>query len=313
MKRRKRKQKTPGQMRRRVYRRQRIFQMIGRVLFAGVLLAAAVLALTVFFRVDTISIEGAAKYSAEEIVAGMDVKKGDNLYLWNKLKTQEALLEKFPYLQTVQIRRRLPDTIMVTVTECTTVLAVPSDGGYYLVSGQGKVLELSDSDGGLPVAIGVSLMGLQPGELIDPSSDAYAGALLTVLQTLDAADMLADTDFINIRSLTDVRIGYLKRFDIRVGTVDELAYRLRFAQTVITSRLSPSDIGRLYWDAKERLHYVPDTAENVAKSMTGQDDSSIAALDPDGAARPDSHDTPDGSDGTGEPDGDGSEGGDGGA
>lgn len=300
-------------MRRRVYRRQRIFQMIGRVLFAGVLLAAAVLALTVFFRVDTISIEGAAKYSAEEIVAGMDVKKGDNLYLWNKLKTQEALLEKFPYLQTVQIRRRLPDTIMVTVTECTTVLAVPSDGGYYLVSGQGKVLELSDSDGGLPVAIGVSLMGLQPGELIDPSSDAYAGALLTVLQTLDAADMLADTDFINIRSLTDVRIGYLKRFDIRVGTVDELAYRLRFAQTVITSRLSPSDIGRLYWDAKERLHYVPDTAENVAKSMTGQDDSSIAALDPDGAARPDSHDTPDGSDGTGEPDGDGSEGGDGGA
>ncbi|MGI6180642.1 MAG: cell division protein FtsQ/DivIB [Agathobaculum sp.] len=286
MKRRKRKQKTPEQMRRRSHRRERLFRLFGRLLFIGVLLAAAVLALTVFFKVDTISIEGSIKYSAEEIVAGMDVKKGDNLYLWNKVKTRDVLLERFPYLQTVQIRRRLPDTIVVTVTESEAVLAVPSDGGYYLVSEQGKILEQTDSDRGLSVATGVSLMGMQPGQMIEQSSDAYTDALLAVLMTLDAADMLEDTDFINLQSLTDVRIGYQKRFDIRVGTVEDLAYRLRFAQTVIENRLSPSDIGRLYWDAKARLHYVPDTAENVAKSRTGVDDSDVVTFHPDGTAIP---------------------------
>ena len=81
MRRRKRKQKTPEQMRKRANRRQRFFHTVGRLLFVGILLSAAVLALTVFFKVDTISVEGSTKYTPEEIVAGMDVKKGDNLYL----------------------------------------------------------------------------------------------------------------------------------------------------------------------------------------------------------------------------------------
>ena len=88
-------------------------------------------------------------------------------------------------------------------------------------------------------------------------------ALLTVLQTLDAANMLDDLDFVNLTELTDVRIGYDKRFDIRAGSLDDLTYRLRFAQTVISDRLSASDIGRLYWDAQNRLHFVPETAEDV--------------------------------------------------
>lgn len=258
-------------MRRRAGRRQRIFHAIGRVLFVGILLAAAVLALTIFFKVKTISVEGVTKYSAEEIVAGMDVRKGDNLYLWNKVKTSNALLQRFPYLQTVQIRRHLPDTLILTATECTASLAVPADGGYYLLSEQGKILEQRADAGGLPTVTGLSLLGLKPGEMLERTSDAYSDALLTVLKTLDAADMLGELDFINLQSLTDIRIGCQQQFDIHVGTVDELAYRLRFAQTVISGRLSPSDIGRLYWDAKGRLHFVPDTAENVARSATGLD------------------------------------------
>ena len=86
MKRRRRKQKTPEQQRRRANRRQRFFHAVGRILFIGILVAAAILALTIFFKVNTISVEGAMRYSAEEIVTNMDVREGDNLYLWNKFK-----------------------------------------------------------------------------------------------------------------------------------------------------------------------------------------------------------------------------------
>ena len=259
---RRRKQSTPERQRRHANRRNRLFRAAGRVLFIGILLAAAVLALTVFFRVNTISVEGSVRYSAEEIVAGMDVKQGDNLYL-------DELLQQFPYLETVQIRRHLPDALVVTVTECTATVAVPSDGGYYYLSEQGKVLEQNAADGGLPLVTGVTLSGLTPGQMVRQAEDAYADALLEILQTMDAGGMLEGLDFINLQDLTDIRIGYDGRFDIRVGTVDELAYRLRFAKTVIDERLSPSDIGRLYWDKDDRLHFVPDTAESVAASATG--------------------------------------------
>lgn len=276
MKRRKRKQKTPEQERRRSNRRQRFFHALGRVIFIGVLLIAALLALTVFFRVHTISVEGAMRYSAEEIVSNLDVREGDNLYLWNKVKTSNALMERLPYLESVQIRRHLPDTLVVTVTECTAVAAVQNEGGYLYLSRYGKVLEQNASDGGLATVTGVDLSGYQPGQLLETGQDAYIDALLEVMQTLDAGGMLDGLSFINLQDLTDVRIGYQDRFDIRVGTLDDLAYRLRFANTVISERLSPSDIGRLYWDNQNRLHYVPDTAENVAASATGtQTDSSL--------------------------------------
>lgn len=269
MRRRKRRYKTPEQMRRRVSRRQRFFHAIGRILFLGVLLAAAVLALTVFFKVDTITVEGAQKYRAEEIVAGMDVKQGDNLYLWNKVKVSDAMLEKFPYLQSVQIRRHLPNALVVSVTECSASVAIASNGGYLLLSKEGKALEQSATSNGLPVVTGMTLSDVPLGRILSEDSSESAEELLTILQIVDAADMLGDLNFINLSDLRDIHIGYQKRFDIRVGSVDNLAYYLRFAQTVIQDRLSPSDIGQLYWDAQNRLHYVPDTAENIEKASMG--------------------------------------------
>lgn len=269
MRRRKRRQKTPEKMRRRASRRQRFFHTIGRILFLGILLAAAILALTVFFKVDTITVEGAQKYRAEEIVAGMDVKQGDNLYLWNKVKVCDAMLEKFPYLQTVQIRRHLPNALVVTVTECTASVAVASDGGYLLLSKEGKALEQSATNNGLPIITGMTLSDVPLGKILSSESSESADELLTILQTMDAAGMLDDLSFINLSDLRDIHIGYQKRFDIRVDSVDNLAYYLRFAQTVIEDRLSPSDIGQLYWGSQNRLHYVPDTVENIEKAGLG--------------------------------------------
>ena len=208
MRRRRRRHKTPEQVRRRVSRRQRFFHTIGRILFLGILLAAAILALTVFFKVDTITVEGAQKYRAEEIVAGMDVKQGDNLYLWNKVKVCDAMLEKFPYLQSVQIRRHLPNALVVSVTECSASVAIASNGGYLLLSKEGKALEQSATSNGLPVVTGMTLSDVPLGKILTEDSSESAEELRTILQTLDAADMLSDLNFINLSDLHDVHIGY---------------------------------------------------------------------------------------------------------
>ena len=172
------------------------------------------------------------------------------------------------------------------------------------------MLELSETDGGLATVSGVALEDAEPGELVERAQDAYVDALLDVLQTLDAAGMLDGLRFINLTDLTDIRIGYEGRFDIRVGTLDGLSYRIRFAQTVIGERLSPSDIGRLYWDDQNRLHFVPDTAENVAASANETETGSSPPVnlesledepdDPDDPEHADDPDDPDSTDGDGE-------------
>ena len=119
------------------------------------------------------------------------------------------------------------------------------------------MLENNAADGGLPTVLGVTL-NAQIGDFLDTGTDAHVDAMLNVLENMDAAGLLEKMSFLNLNDLTDVRIGYDKRFDIRAGSLDDLTYRLRFAQTVISDRLSASDIGRLYWDAQNRLHFVPE-------------------------------------------------------
>lgn len=99
---------------------------------------------------------------------------------------------------------------------------------------------------------------MQTGEEIAPQTDAAVSAYLEIMQALVEQQMADDLQFINLQELTDVRIGCGGRFDLRIGAVDsDLSYRIRFAQTVMSERLSPSDIGRLYWDDEGRMHFVP--------------------------------------------------------
>ena len=313
MKRRKRKKHTPDQMEQQ-RRGRRIFRALGRAVLTVIVLAAAAAAMTVFFKVKTVSVEGAMKYSADELIAGMDVQKGDNLYLWNKNRVITDLMHDFPYLESVQLRRRLPDALVLTVTECSAAVAVKNeDGTFTYISAAGKVLEQSTSDSGLPVVIGATLDAVTTGGFLQTATEVHTDAVLEILENLDAAGLLDRLRFINVQDLTDIRIGLGTQFDLRIGTLDDLAYRLRFAQTVIDERLSPSDVGRLYWDAQNRLHFVPDTAENVARSGTDQAQNppatSPAYTNPDGEVGSTNMDgsDPDGTtDGTDTSDGSGS-------
>ena len=90
--------KAPAPPRRKRRRRpgkfRRALHALSRAVLLLLLTAAAIVMMTIFFKVNTISVEGAEKYSVEEITNALDISKGDNLYLWNKMKVQEHLLEK---------------------------------------------------------------------------------------------------------------------------------------------------------------------------------------------------------------------------
>ena len=69
---RRKRRRRPGKFR-------RALRALGRAVLLLLLTAAAIVMMTVFFKVNTISVEGAEKYSAEEITTALDINKGDNL------------------------------------------------------------------------------------------------------------------------------------------------------------------------------------------------------------------------------------------
>ena len=86
-------------------------------------------ALAVFFKVDTIEVTGNSRYTAQEIADSGGIHVGDNLFLVNKFSAAEAITRSLPYISSVRISRKLPDTLCIQVEENGTLCAIEQSGG----------------------------------------------------------------------------------------------------------------------------------------------------------------------------------------
>ena len=120
-----------------------------KLLTMMVICVAIVLALTLFFKVDTIAVTGEEQYSSDQILEASGVKQGENLFLLNKYEIANQIVRQLPYIEEVRINRRLPDTLLIDVTECSTVFSIRQDGTTWLVSAAGKIVGVEGADGTL--------------------------------------------------------------------------------------------------------------------------------------------------------------------
>ena len=130
------------------HRRFRFTKLYG-VLSALVILAAVIGGCIVFFKVDTIHVEGNERYTADQIVEAAGVRRGDNMYLLNKFKMIDQIKEKLTYVDDVTIRRKLPNTLNITVDE-------------YTVAGGGAGTAPTASGGSSAVTAGCSPVPTRP-------------------------------------------------------------------------------------------------------------------------------------------------------
>lgn len=108
------------------------------------LVAAAILlllSLTVFFKIEKLEVTGNTKYANEEILAQSGVSIGDNLFRINQSAVQKVLMEKFPYIEGVRLKRSFPPKLTLEITQAKPLGAVNTAAGYVVIGYSGKILE----------------------------------------------------------------------------------------------------------------------------------------------------------------------------
>lgn len=110
-------------------------------------------------------------------------------------KVEEALLSE-PYIAGVDISRRFPYTVIITVEEREPRGFIIQNGKHYLVDGEGVVLEgVEERPQGMPEIKGLTAPLLYPGKTITGEEFAGIAALLLSLpEELEAATSAAGFD-----------------------------------------------------------------------------------------------------------------------
>ena len=216
-------------------RRGRRFGVLYKLLTLVVVCAAAVLALTLFFKVESVEVTGNSRYSAQEIQDACGVSLGDNLYLLSKPDMVQRLHQQLPYIDEVRITRQLPNTLCVQVTEFSTVYAVEQEGTVWLLTSGGKIVETAAERGDTPLIDGCELLAPSVGTDIALSLELQnrQESLFALLTALESAELTGDVRAIHLGDPTVLSMDYTERFTVEMPYGADYPRLLRYLTLVI--------------------------------------------------------------------------------
>lgn len=215
-----------------------------RIIIMGGIVIALVLSMIIFFRVRNVEVQGNSYYTAEEVIEAAGIASGDNLLTLSRGEIAGNVMAQLPYVKNVRVTRSLPDTVVITVTEDETTFAVADQGGhYYLITAAGKATEQVDEHEAKSHVFVQDLV-IQPaviGEQIHVAESADSAispqeqfdALTLLLREIKASRLEKDVTVVSVPSAFNLTVWYEDRFEVRLGTTDDLAYKLEYLKVVV--------------------------------------------------------------------------------
>ena len=105
---------------------------IGAILV--IIAIGAILCLTVFFQINNITSSGSKIYSKDKIISQCIIQKGKNLFTIDTESAAQRIEENLPYVYKAEIKRKLPDTIEIIITDAKPSYSLLCDDNTYILS-----------------------------------------------------------------------------------------------------------------------------------------------------------------------------------
>lgn len=244
-------------------RRQGGFSLLYKLLTFIVICTAIAVALTLFFKVEDITVTGNNRYSQTQIVTASGIQMEDNMFFMNKYAVSDSITSALPYIETVQIRRALPDGLIIAVTECSAPAAITHNGKAWLLSTQCKVVDSKPAAAAKDYAqvLGLSVTNAEVGSIITVAEEhAESAALLQQLLTLlQEKNMLWQIQKIDLSDETLLTLRYLDRFDVTLRKNADLDYKLEYLLAVV-ERLEVNEKGRIDMTQEDKASFIPSSS-----------------------------------------------------
>lgn len=135
--------------RKRKKRRNRLGRFLRHSMLCLFMIFALGFGVTVFFKVETITVEGNSHYSADEIISASQIQLGSNLFAIARQDFSSSMTYSLPYIQSISVKLSFPTGVRLVVEEQSGIVKLITSEGNWYMGIQGKLLEkvpLSASD-----------------------------------------------------------------------------------------------------------------------------------------------------------------------
>lgn len=228
------------------------------------------------------TLEG-GRYTVQQVLDVLSVEIGTNIFSFSTDQAAARLEEQLPWLEQVKVLRGLPGTVAVQAQPAEARYTVQIEEGWAVLSDQMKVLEVTAEQpqlvqanlGECTLEVGrKAVLNCSP-EPVDPTQfdskdmteaerqkelekaqqealdEAEArrkertGALDTLISQVQSNELAEDLTAIDVASELELSFVYQGRITVRLGTLNQLEYKMQFVAEILKNQLASTDRGTL--------------------------------------------------------------------
>lgn len=208
-------------------------RLIAWFIFIMFLLLAVgvVLSLTVLFPIKNMSFSGSKIYTEQQIFDASGIKLEDNLFTVSKKDTLDKLREKLPFIETVEFKRTLPDTLNVTVSDAKKYACYQSGDKYYTVSHKGWVLEETEERTENVFLVIAEDIECSVGKELIYKNDKTKSLIDEIVNYLNSEEI--SIDYVDVSNELNLKVGVEARFEVEFGNDNFLESKIKHLNGMI--------------------------------------------------------------------------------
>ncbi len=226
-------------------------RMLLRLATVTAVVLALIFGVSIFFKVDTVTVSGAEKYTPYMIQEASGIREGDNLLTLDKVRASGKIIAALPYVDTVRIAIQLPDTVHIEITEMDVVYSVKDAvGAWWLMTSDGRVVVKTDeaTAGSYTQILGVALespeagqqaraatqtLTLEDGTTQPMPEDSRLSTVLSILQYLEGESIIGQIVSVDVTNLQSLELWYGQQYQVLLGDTTQLGYKIQCMKNAI--------------------------------------------------------------------------------
>ncbi len=230
-------------------------RLLIHLLTVAALVLTFTLGLSIFFKVEHVTVSGANIYSEWDVQQASGIETGDSLFSFSRARAGAKIQAELPYVDRIRFGIKLPNTVIIDITEIGVTYAIQAtDGLWWFITSDGRVVEQTDEGtaSGFTKITGVII------EYPEPNSEAIAweqrvatdpqqtgegeteetehpvtvtnadrlAVALQIVKAMEANDVVGEVAKVDVSDLGAITLTYGTRYEVRLGNTDNLEFKV---------------------------------------------------------------------------------------
>lgn len=226
-----------------------------RLATVAAVVLALVFGMSIFFKVENVTVAGSEKYTAWDVREASGIRTGENLLTLNRAKISGKIRTELPYVKSIRIGIKLPNTVAIEIVEMDVVYAVEAaDQTWWLMDASGKLVEKISASAakGYTQVLGVRLEspavgGQAVAEEPVPDQTDSAGqtvpvtvrgserlnTVVSILQYLEENGVIGQAASLDVSNMKQIELWYEDRYQVLLGDTTRLSYKVKSMKQAI--------------------------------------------------------------------------------